>query len=108
MKSTMVELVAELEAITPRSPGLEFIISEAKAGEYHDYKNNKYACGKVTVVGHLQEEAARPQTPAMVREKLRCLAERVINGEFDETPDDIDLQRMRMTAPKHMWPMLGL
>ena len=46
-KSTMVELVQELEAVTPRTPLVEKMILEAKAGEYHDYKNNKYACGKV-------------------------------------------------------------
>lgn len=36
-KSTMVELVEELEKL-PWSPQLAVIIGEAKAGEYHDYK----------------------------------------------------------------------
>jgi len=45
-KSTMVELVEELRKLPP-TPELAAMIAEALAGEYHDYKNNKYACGKV-------------------------------------------------------------
>lgn len=76
-KSTMVELVQELEKLPP-SPKLSIIITEAKAGEYHDYKNQKYACGKVAVVGLLQEIGHAD------------LAYRVMNGEFDEEPDAED------------------
>ncbi|OED40243.1 hypothetical protein ACH42_17165 [Endozoicomonas sp. (ex Bugula neritina AB1)] len=45
-KSTMVELVEELQKL-PQSPDIEYMIEEAKAGEYHDYKNIKYDCGKI-------------------------------------------------------------
>jgi hypothetical protein len=107
-KSTMVELVTELEATGFQSLGLRTIIAEAKAGEFHDYKNEKYACGKVALVGFLLDEAARPATPKVVREALRTLAERVKDGEFDERPDQEDLEAMRKTAPRSMWPMLGL
>lgn len=41
----MIELVQELKKL-PRSSEIEFMITEAKAGEYHDYKNKKYVCGK--------------------------------------------------------------
>lgn len=37
-KSTMVELVEELEKLVPRSAAIEDMIKEAKAGEFHDYK----------------------------------------------------------------------
>jgi len=37
-KSTMVELVEELQKL-PDSQEMQEIIKEAKAGEYHDYKN---------------------------------------------------------------------
>ena len=45
-KSTMVELVEELRKL-PESPEINFMIEEALAGEYHDYKNEKYVCGKL-------------------------------------------------------------
>lgn len=81
-KSTMVELVEELRKL-PQSPEIDFMIKEALAGEYHDYKNKKYACGKATssarleLLGHLE------------------LANRIRNGEFDETADEDDKAMMR-------------
>ena len=45
-KSTTVELVAELRKL-PKSKEIDYMIEEALAGEYHDYKNKKYDCGKV-------------------------------------------------------------
>lgn len=103
-KSTMVELVTELEALRTTAGGLpadkltflDETIAEAKAGEYHDFKNEKYACGKVEVVGRLRKLGAGE------------LALRVIDGEFDESPDEDDKQAMREFAPRNMWPMLGL
>ena len=82
-KSTMVELVTELEQITPRTPQVEFMIAEAKAGEYHDYKNKKYPCGKVAAHTLLQKAG------------LMELAARVADGEFDEEADDADIEMMR-------------
>lgn len=85
-KSTMVELVTELEK---SAPPLELMslyqetIHEAKAGEYHDFKNEKYACGKVEVVSRLRKLG------------LEDLAKRVIEGEFDEEADHSDIERMR-------------
>ena len=79
-KSTMVEFVEELRKLPP-SPELKIMIHEAKTGEYHDYKNEKYVCGKV--------EASR---------KLRALgfialAKRIEEGEFDEEADEEDMDR---------------
>lgn len=45
-KDTRIHLVEELEKL-PRTLGIDLIIKEAKAGEYHDYKNQKYDCGKL-------------------------------------------------------------
>ena len=84
-KSTMVELVQELEKLPP-SDGLAEIISEAKSGEYHDYKNKKYDCGKVAVVGKLR---------SIGQEEL---AKRVINGEFDEEADEQDKAYLKRIA----------
>lgn len=81
-KSTMIELVEELEKL-PQSPEIEFMIKEAKAGEYHDYKNKKYICGKL-------ESSQRLRSYGYI-----ALAERIERGEFDEEADDIDKQNMR-------------
>lgn len=84
-KSTMIELVEELEKL-PKTPGVENLILEAKAGEFHDYKNNKYVCGKVAVVVLLRKEG------------LNELAKRVIDGEFDEEPDEQDRSYLKKIA----------
>lgn len=81
-KSTMVELVEELNKL-PKSPEIDFMIKEAKAGEYHDYKNNKYVCGKV-------ESAARLDSLG-----YHALSNRIKNGEFDEEADEQDKGYLR-------------
>jgi hypothetical protein len=65
------------------------IIAEAKAGEYHDYKNNKYVCGKVAVVGKLRE-LCTPEADA--------IAKQVINGDYDEEADEQDKAMIRRDA----------
>lgn len=92
-KDTRIHLVQELEKL-PLTPAIQEMISEAKAGEYHDYKNQKYICGKVAVARKL--EAAG----------LIQLAERVKDGEFDEEMDEEDKAEMKTWLPdglhKHM------
>lgn len=91
-KSTMVELVDELEKLlkTPQPQqiinGLNFMIAEAKAGEYHDYKNDKYVCGKVASSGYLRKMG------------FIELAKRIENGEFDEEADEQDKAYLRKVA----------
>jgi hypothetical protein len=88
-KSTMVELVDELQKL-PQTEEILKMIVEAKAGEYHDHKSRKYACGKMEssqrlrVLGH------------------RDLAVRIENGEFDEEADEEDKQQMRDDLLKDM------
>lgn len=106
-KSTMVELVEELEKL-PQTPEIAEMIAEAKAGEYHDYKNQKYDCGKVAVVGKLEAAASLPRTPRAVKGALKALRQRVVDGEFDETADEEDKAMMRRETPREMWPALGL
>lgn len=97
----MVELVQELEKM-PWSPELAVIIAEAKAGEYHDYKNQKYACGKVAVVGKLRAIGADD------------LAKQVINGDYDEEADAQDKEHLRQICieggftPEQMKQMFDL
>jgi hypothetical protein len=95
-KDTRVHLVAELEKIEPRTPAIEEMINEARAGEYHDYKNQKYSCGKIEAVKKLS------------RAGLEDLARRVANGEFDERADEEDKNEMRKDVPRHMWKAFGL
>ena len=81
-KSTMIELVEELEKL-PLTHDLQIMIQEAKTGEYHDYKNKKYDCGKIAAVFKLQDLGHH------------ALAERIKKGEFDEEADAEDRARMR-------------
>jgi hypothetical protein len=76
-KSTMVELVDELRKL-PQTPEIKAMITEALAGEYHDYKNDKYVCGKF-------ESATRLDSLGHYD-----LAKRIKDGEFDEEADDDD------------------
>mgnify|MGYP000969785732 CR=1 FL=1 len=100
-KSTMVELVSELKLLRDSIPQnrkqlLEETIAEAEAGEYHDFKNKKYACGKVEVVGRLSHLGAD------------ALAVKVMNGEFDEEADEEDKAEMRKHLPPSAWKTFGL
>jgi len=110
-KSTMVELVAELEKLRPglkkigpkAEAFLEALIEEAKTGEYHDYKNRKYACGKVAVCGYLDyltdQMVARNEYETA--NELSRLSREVKNGDYDETADDLDKQSMRRMLDKN-------
>lgn len=94
-KSTMVELVQELEKL-PQTPQILEMIAEAKAGEYHDYKNQKYVCGKVESSNRLMALGHKD------------LAMRIRDGEFDEEADASDVQMLRETAPPELHKVLKL
>ena len=64
-----------------------FTIEEAKRGEYHDYKNEKYVCGKVALCSLLEDAG------------LYALSARVKDGEFDESPDEQDKLMMEKDFP---------
>lgn len=94
-KDTRFELVEELEKL-PRTLFIEEIIREAKAGEFHDYKNEKYPCGKTALIEKLHHAG------------LLTLAGRVVSGEFDETADEEDKENLRKLLPERMWKTMGL
>jgi hypothetical protein len=94
-KDTRVHLVEELKKL-PQTPLIEQMIAEAKAGEYHDYKNEKYACGKVVSAAMLDQAGHHE------------LAARIKDGEFDEEADEEDIAQMRKMLPKEMWPVFKL
>jgi len=81
-KDTRTHLVAEL-LLLPQCAGTKIMIVEALAGEYHDYKNVKYDCGKMAsssklrALGHV------------------LLAKRIEEGEFDESADAEDCKMMK-------------
>jgi hypothetical protein len=82
-KSTMTDLVQVLEK---RNTGGQYdtIIAEAKAGEFHDFKNQKYACGKMAAVEMMQPF-----------EELKDIRLDIMNGVYDEQMDEEDKARMR-------------
>lgn len=78
----MVELVEELEKL-PQTNAIQLMIEEAKAGEYHDYKNTTYVCGKMESSRRLRELGHH------------ALAKRIESGEFDEEADEEDKALLR-------------
>ncbi len=81
-KSTMVELVQELDSRNVDNL-YDNIIEEAKAGEFHDYKNDKYLCGKMALIEKLSKFP-----------ELKYIETQVRNGDYDESPDDDDKRLM--------------
>lgn len=78
----MVELVQELEK--RNTDGLyDEMIQEAKAGEYHDFKNTKYLCGKVALASKLVKFP-----------ELNDIRQEILQGVYDESPDEDDKKRM--------------
>jgi hypothetical protein len=105
-KDTRVHLVEELRKL-PAHPAIEDIIREALAGQFHDYKNDKYACGKVESYRQLREAAALvPDGTTTVA--LIALSERIKDGEFDEHADEEDKAEMRKMLPQKAWHIFGL
>ncbi len=99
MKDTRTDLVAELRKLTPPVHLFDFYaetIKEAEAGEYHDFKNRKYDCGKIAVVGRLHTLG------------FHDLRQQVIRGEFDEQADEADKAMLRKETPESMWDALDL
>lgn len=97
-KDTRFEFVKELETLPP-TPGILEMIQEAKAGEYHDYKNAKYVCGKVAVSGKLRQEMEK--STGLTMEKLKLLKREIETGVYDEQADKED-QRMLNEIIKEM------
>lgn len=79
----MVELVEELQKRNT-SGAYDAMIAEAKAGEFHDFKNEKYTCGKVELADQLSKFP-----------ELTDIRTAVIQGEYDEQADEDDKARMR-------------
>lgn len=92
-KSTMIELVEELEKVKSVVPceEIDYMIAEAKRGEYSDFKNKKYACGKLGFV--TIADAFSKRNPDLLPH-LTPLSEDIKNGVYDETQDDIDRMSM--------------
>lgn len=88
-KSTITDLPNDIRALIPeseRSEAINKIITEAEAGEYHDFKNKKYVCGKMAVNELLHKTGDK---------RLEVIRQAVINGEYDESPDDEDKATMK-------------
>lgn len=83
---TTVKLARALEAI----PGVpEAMIERARTGFYHDYLS-PLATPEVQLVKDLRELASAPATPRNSRPLLRALAQAVIDGEHDASPEESD------------------
>jgi hypothetical protein len=65
------------------------MIERARTGYYHDYLS-PLATPEIQLVKDLRELAARPATPRISRPLLRALAQAVIDGEHDSSPEEGD------------------
>jgi hypothetical protein len=77
-KSTITDLPADILAAIPEAesiPKLATIIKEAKAGEFHDYQNNKYATPKWALVEMLDN---------VMDDRLEQIRTAVTKGYYDE------------------------
>jgi len=103
-KSTDVEMVIELLKMHPY-PEVQQMVVEAKAGEYHDFRNVKYICGKVASADHLHKISVL--YPDCEDQALKIRAD-IIKGVYDETMNEEDKKNMAKDLPEGMKKMLGL
>lgn len=85
-KSTIIDLPKDILAVIPDGesiPEIKEILDEARAGEYHDFKNEKYICGKMAVVSKLTDK------------RLSAIKKDVMDGVYDEEPDAEDDAKMK-------------
>ena len=83
---TTAKLARALSEIpgTPRG-----MIERAIAGYYHDFLS-PLDFPEIQLVADLRSLARHPATPRDSRPLLRALAQQVIDGEFDASPDESD------------------
>lgn len=108
---TRTDMVAELKKIPviKWTPLLQAIIAEAEAGEFHDYKNIKYVCGKVAANELLSICAKQDfNDDEEVKKILLAEADKIRNGTYDEEADEADKAAMRAFAPAALHEVLGL
>lgn len=92
-KSTMIDLPNEIEALIPeneRTPLIHQILTESKAGEFHDYKNEKYVEGKTQLIGMLHQ-----YTMETGDTRLCKIMDAIFKGEYDEPADEADMAMMK-------------
>ncbi len=88
-KSTITDLPNDIRIAVPhheRSPYVQEIIKQAQHGEFHDYKNRRYSCGK-TQLAFMLRQTNKPE--------LLPIRQAVIDGEYDEEPDKEDIAAMK-------------
>jgi hypothetical protein len=88
-KSTITDLSNDIRQAVPNFKENEHImeiIRQAQAGEFHDFKNTTYACGKMMLVQMLSEVNEKALIP---------IRQAVIDGEYDESPDAEDQAQIK-------------
>lgn len=88
-KSTITDLPNDIKAAVPNwqdNALVKEIITQAEQGEFHDFKNKRYVCGKVQVADMLYEANDR---------RLFNIRQAIVNGDYDESPDEEDEAMMK-------------
>lgn len=82
MADTRTDLVEELRK-KPQSDTRDTLINLARRGEFHDYKNKRFAMPKVELIKRLTAAG------------YTDLVARVMAGEYDERPDAQDESKLK-------------
>lgn len=94
-KSTNKEFIDEILALNT-SGQYDELIEKAKENYYHDYKSSE-ALPKSELVNDLS-----------FFPELSEIRQAIMNGDYDESPDEEDKEDMRRDVPQSMWKALGL
>jgi hypothetical protein len=87
-KNTMIEMVTELEKLTP-AEHVKKVIDTAKAGQFHDWRSSA-VCGKMYAVECLEWLLKTPGLNSEDIVRINFLRSEIINGEYDEKMTEED------------------
>jgi hypothetical protein len=83
-KPTTEKLARALEAIPAIPPAM---VKNAREGMYDDFKS-PLTFPEITLVAELRAVAGNKSLPRSARQEIGKMAQRVIDGEFDATPEE--------------------
>ena len=81
---TTEKLARALESFPAIPPAM---VKNAREGMYDDFKS-PLTFPEITLVAELRAVAGNTSLPRSARQEIERLAKRVINGEFDATPEE--------------------
>ena len=90
-KNTMIDLIPELEKLT-KCEGSRLLIEDAKNGDFHDFRNKKFTCGKVALAGLMKEWI---ECYPADKDQAQSIYDDVVGGVYDEQMTDDDKEYLK-------------